>query len=353
MTKTDRFLVSSRDADSTDNNATMPGRALDDVPPQRRPSTGVLTSFWYYADYDFARLPVDVPLIMDSGAFSAWTSGGKVTLEDYAAWLRDTSPRWAFAFNLDVIGDEAASFANWSKLLTHGALTTPVIHFGDRPEEVLPRYFAAGADRLAISGGAMKTADINQVLRWQAYVHRWIQRNRPQTPVHGLGVHMRSKLAKLPWATTDSSAFTSAWRFARLGLWTGKRWFTVPLDGRSIYRHGNAVRSYGFDPSEVATSNPQTREHLVRLATRIECRAAEDWNTRWAGQVRYLSPASQAKDTDPIFAECDRFVVDTYANHITSAANESHRFLATTGGKPQTSEDREVAIIAQEASHDD
>lgn len=210
------------------------------MPPEL--STGILTSFWYYRRFDFDRF-APVPLILDSGAFSAYTSGGEVQLEEYAEWATALAGRWQFAFNLDVLGDAKASLANWERMRVLGVETVPVIHYGDRPENVLPAYLAQGADRIALGGIA----------------------------VSGAGTQVTS------------------WRFARLGLWTGKRWVTVPLDGHSIYRYSGSVRRYGINPAEVTRSSPATRLRLVELATRSEAAAAEAWNATQVPSSRFLA----------------------------------------------------------------
>lgn len=254
----------------------------DHVPaqPESADHMGVLISFWYYGRFDVSRIPTSVRVIADSGAFSAWTSGSTVSVPGYAAWLDLISDRVDFAFNLDVIGDEEGSYRQWVQLQREfGHTTVPVIHYGDRPEAVIPRYLEGGATRFAISGGAMRTVPVRQRLAWQALVHKWFRDHAPTVPLHGLGVHMRSPLARLPWDTIDASSFSMTWRMGRLALWSPRRgWRQVELNGRDIYKHGPEVRSYGFEPEEVAVSTSTTRPKLVRLATRIETRAAAHFN---------------------------------------------------------------------------
>ena len=252
-----------------------------------RGPVGLLASFFYYRTFDFGTLPPDVTLIMDSGAFSAWTLGKQITPADYAAWLKKWAGRYWFAFNLDVIGDEAGSYRQWMQLRDLGVNTVPVVHFGDQPDEVLARYLRQGdVPRVAISGGAMRAANRGQVLAWQAHVLRWLRDNAPETRTHGLGVHLASQLARLPWDTIDSSTYTMAWRFARLGLYRPKarRWKTVPLDGHTLpAKYGADVRHYGIDPGLVASSTPSSRPELIKLATRCEVLATVHYNARRGG----------------------------------------------------------------------
>jgi len=246
---------------------------------------GVLMSYWAFKQKrDLGGdMGHTAPICLDSGAFSAYTSGAKIDLAEYAAWLRDINRPYDYAFNLDVLADERASLANWRTLRDeHGLMTMPVIHFGSRPEEVLPAYLEGdlGADRLSmggIAGGATK-----QSIGWAAHVFRWMRANGyGDIPVHGLGLHMRSDLARLPWATTDSSTYVNLWRFGHFVLWTGKAWPMVWLDardGKGVYAYGDAFRRMGVEPADVDRPRFKTDDPLAcEVIVRIEDTAAADF----------------------------------------------------------------------------
>jgi hypothetical protein len=251
------------------------GRILERVGDECPMSVGLLASFWYYRKFDLGAITRACPLILDSGAFTAYTQGGSVDIIEYADWLDAAQRPYDFAFTLDVLGDERQSFRNWERLRDRGTPTVPVIHFGQGPA-VLQRYIDAGAERVAL-GGLAGGGPTPQAKAWTAVMFRAL-RDQPQIATHGLGIHLSSPMARFPWTTTDSSTFGFAWRFARLMLWTGRRWHTVPLDGKAIYQHARLVRSYGFEPEQVAVSTPETREDLVRFVMRVECRAAHDYD---------------------------------------------------------------------------
>ena len=252
------------------------GRILEREGSPDPMTVGLLASFWYYRKFDLGAITRACPLILDSGAFTAHTQGGKIDMFEYAEWL-DTAPRpYDFAFTLDVLGDERQSFLNWERLRSRGTDTIPVVHFGSKPD-ALARYIDAGADRIAL-GGLAGGGPTPQAKAWTAVMFRAL-REHPDIRTHGLGIHLSSPMARFPWTTTDSSTFGFAWRFARLTLWTGRRWHTVPLDGKAIYQHAALVRSYGFEPEQVAVSTPETREDLVRFVMRVEARAARDYDS--------------------------------------------------------------------------
>lgn len=240
--------------------------------------TGALASFWYYGKYDFGNLPADVPLILDSGAFSAYTLGAEIKLADYAAWARDLAGRYDFAFNLDVLAEPEASLANWHALRDMGVDTTPVIHFGSHPDAELPAYLAEGVDRVAL-GGLASGGATPQAKAWTAHVMRWLRDNAPHVATHGLGIHLRSSMARFPWTTTDSAAWTGPWRYGRSMLWdtVRKRWVTDEHTGATL-QHPAVIRQHGGDPRELRKINAENRDQMIRVAARSEVIAANDWN---------------------------------------------------------------------------
>lgn len=279
--------------------------------------TGVLASFHYYGKYDFTRLPDDVPLILDSGAFSAFTLGVEIKIEEYAAWALALGDRYDFAFNLDVLGDAEQSMRNWSWLQDAGVHTLPVIHYGTKPEDELPAYLAAGADHIAF-GGIASAGATPQVAAWTAYTFRWLRDNAPHIKTHGLGVHMKSKMARFPWSTTDSASWTGAWRFGRCVLWDfrHRKWVAFDLDGRGAFKHGALIRAYGYEPAAVAVSTSATRLDVVRLVASSEARAALDHPG-----ARYLADASP-HNTQTTGEVVRRYLVEGAAVHLEVGATQ-------------------------------
>ena len=266
---------------------------LDPVTPVPTPAcpVGVLASYWYYKSHDFSPYR-ECPLILDSGAFSAYTQGARIDLGEYAEWCDQMRPRWQFAFNLDVLGDSAASLANWRALKVLGVDSVPVIHFGDRPEEVLPPYLKEGATRIALGGLAARRAG-GQARAWSAYCFRWLRDHSPLTKVHGLGIHTSTRSGRMfPWSTTDSTALVARKAVNDLMLWlpsatpnpSGRgAWGKCRMDGHSAFRapYANTLRDvYGMEPEHLARFVPGAALAWGTIFTRVEIRGAVDFNRR-------------------------------------------------------------------------
>lgn len=243
---------------------------------------GVLASYWFFPGFDFSQLPAETPLCLDSGAFSAYTSGAAIALSDYASWLTRTREQhvFDFAFTLDVLGEAEASYRNWRSLLDdYGHATLPVLHYGARPSDVLPRYLDHGVSRIAL-GGLASGGMTPQVKAWCAAIFAYASRHAPGLAFHGLGIHIRNAARAFPWSTTDSSTHTMAFRYAHTYLWDSpaRRWRSILLDGRTPYRHGALLRSYGTDPFQIARPTPEGVPALQHLIVSSEAQAARDWN---------------------------------------------------------------------------
>ena len=175
-------------------------------------------------------LPYRPGLLLDSGAFSAWTIGKAVDVDEYAAWALDVVDRWPSevrVLNLDVIpGDpdrpptqmerEASadeSRQNADRLREHGLDVIEVWHLheplgvlGDmldrrRPGELVALggmvFALARRTNLALAFCDTAFAFIRDRYGW-----------RDMPPIHGLGVSGDSFTAKrYPWFSVDSIAW--------------------------------------------------------------------------------------------------------------------------------------------------
>ena len=67
-----------------------------------------------------------IEIMADSGAYSAWKRGIELSLEGYMNWLTENDIKQYF--NMDVVGDPAASMANLQKMEAAGFTPIPVFH---------------------------------------------------------------------------------------------------------------------------------------------------------------------------------------------------------------------------------
>jgi hypothetical protein len=214
------------------------------------PLLNILVAFPYWTE-EIARPLVRnagrVRLVVDSGAFTAWKLGRPVRLDDYCRFL-DTLPvkPWRY-FTLDVIGDPAGSLRNYETMLQRGYRPVPIFTRGEDPS-VLDDYYRS-SDVVGI-GGLVGTPGakgfVNGILR-QAADRR----------VHLLGFTQFDYLKYYKPYMCDASSWGSGARFGQMKLYLGKGRFARLAKADCVVRPRGAileaVRSYGFDPTALAT----------------------------------------------------------------------------------------------------
>ncbi|MEL6853486.1 MAG: hypothetical protein AAFO83_00080 [Cyanobacteria bacterium J06607_13] len=162
-------------------------------------------------------------VIIDSGAFTAWTSGKTIDPRDYASWALDFDRRWRSRFaslefmNLDVIGDQAATWRNLEILEGLGMSPLPIVTFGvdlSHLDRALEQY-----DYIALGGLVPYTRHRKKLQKWLDFCFARIMRYRKRTGVlwriHLLGVTTEWVLNRYPCYSTDSSSWVACLRFGQ------------------------------------------------------------------------------------------------------------------------------------------
>ena len=230
----------------------------------------VLTSFHFFRTRDFddivERLSInDVPpdIFADSGAFSAWTQGAEVTVDDYTEWLHKWKHYFSVYCSLDVIDDPVATEANQRALESNGLLPLPVWHIrSDR------KHFEALCEeyRYVAVGGMVGTrwTRLRPKLTWA------VRRGRELgTVLHGLGVSAPGVIGSLPLFSVDSTSWTVAYRYGLVSIWDDK---TNSLNKVTLGKHAKwqhhaaAVSRLGFSPARFANREADRHEQAALSA---------------------------------------------------------------------------------------
>lgn len=232
----------------------------------------LLVSYHYHRNTDLAALVTelggDVDLFADSGAYSAATTGAKVNLADYAAWLRDWAPLWTVQAGLDVIGDHEATTSNTNTLRNAGLDVLPAFHLGS-PWHVLEelcannRYVALGGMALHAAG----SAKYRPLMAW--LVRCFLTAQSHGTAFHGFGLTSARIVKKLPFYSIDSSSYTFGTRWGLAYLWNAPAWRMESVMVRNpaeVRPHAALLRQHGLEPTRV-TAPDFMRPDSNRTAT--------------------------------------------------------------------------------------
>lgn len=191
-------------------------------------------------------------LILDSGAFTAWSSGKKIDIEAYGqhclAWQSKADS--VRCVNLDVIPGSKGqtstakqreqgmrdSVENADYLRSLGLDIEEVFH-QDEPFDFLDKLL----DRLPSNGvlglGSRKDVSLNLRVIWlqsvlKHMVDRFGKNNLPMT--HGLGVTNRDMMLAFPFYSVDSSTFMNPTRFGTTIDHTGRHIRVEELLGQKV-----------------------------------------------------------------------------------------------------------------------
>ena len=145
---------------------------------------------------------------LDSGAYSALTSGAKISLSDYITAIRSLEEPPAIIFSLDVIGDPEKTAENARTIWREGIEAVPTFHYGsdwrylEELAEIYPKIALGG---LVKRGSGGHGSALSWKKRYQ-FLASCFKRVWPKW-VHGFGCCDKRLLFDFPFASVDSTTW--------------------------------------------------------------------------------------------------------------------------------------------------
>jgi hypothetical protein len=246
--------------------------------PEDLRSCGVrrgLVSFWdylkqrsaFFQAFDYYRDAGDV--FLDSGAFSAYTLGVQIVLEEYCAFIEERGLE--LYSNLDVIRDEKGTRANQEAMERRGLRPVPVFHLGEDwgyLEELLDgrEYVALG---VAATQGE-KRCDAFLEGCFVRAARRWPRK------IYGFGITTQRYLERYPFYSVDSASAIYGGGMGRVYYWRGRRLVSGDYKDRKI-----GARDYSLVDREGGRSeHGARRRNNIRRMLELEERVTELWRRR-------------------------------------------------------------------------
>lgn len=168
-----------------------------------------------------------VNLFLDSGAFSAFTKGVSITIDEYCQFIKQHSDCISLYANLDVIGDPVASYRNQMYMERQGLSPIPCFHYGE--DEVWLRRYLEKYEYIALGGMVpISTPDLVDWLDQIFPTFLCDPSGMPRVKVHGFGLTSLRLMLRYPWYSVDSTSWVMTGRMGSV---------LVPRyrDGRYIY----------------------------------------------------------------------------------------------------------------------
>lgn len=164
----------------------------------------ILLSYWYFKSKSLSEFCEQIGytpnILLDSGAYSAFTKNKTVNILDYMNFI-DANSIVKNYISLDVIGDTLLTIAFYDIMRIKGYDPIPVYHYGD-DEEVLNHYLSCGAKTVAL-GGTVPIKNKNEVAKWCKELHL----RYPTVNFHLLGSTSKVVLESQSVVSCDSSSW--------------------------------------------------------------------------------------------------------------------------------------------------
>lgn len=173
--------------------------------------------------------PVRCELFLDSGAYSAWSRGVSISLEEYAQFILDRPGVFSVVANLDVIPgswgvvpsqqeiDESAG-KGWENYYALKKLLAPTglvpMHIYHQGEDIKwLKKLMEESGYFGVSPGNDRTTV--EKIQWLDEVFDYLcdDLGRPMFKAHGFGVTALEILYRFPWYSVDSTSWILTGRF--------------------------------------------------------------------------------------------------------------------------------------------
>lgn len=160
------------------------------------------------------------PLFLDSGAFTVFTKGASIDLNDYCNFIERDMGMFNPIASLDIIqsGHEAEAFENLKEMRRRGIQACPTHHHQDR-NEWLQRYLDEGYDYIFLGGmvgGAVPVLREWLDNMWDKYLCN--PDGTAKVKVHGFGLTSFELMFRYPWYSVDSSSWNAYGRYGAVYL---------------------------------------------------------------------------------------------------------------------------------------
>jgi hypothetical protein len=160
-------------------------------------------------------------IFLDSGAFSAYTLGVELSVEDYCNYIsrnRDilrVDGNAVMASVLDGIGDPLQTYRNQLEMEARGFKPLPCFHAGE--DERYLEWYVQNYEYITLGG--MVGSSTKQLCIWLDRIwDRYLTdgSGRPRLKVHGFGITAVPIMERYPWHSCDSSSWIQSAAFGSI-----------------------------------------------------------------------------------------------------------------------------------------
>ena len=128
----------------------------------------LLCSYWYFKNRSLREFVKDLgytpEIMLDSGAFSAFTKGKSISLPEYMNYITVNAEAISHYISLDVIKDDFITRMYYSIMRGKGFKPIAVYHYGESIDSL--RFYIEQGEKIIALGATVPIADKGKVAEW-------------------------------------------------------------------------------------------------------------------------------------------------------------------------------------------
>lgn len=185
-------------------------------------------------------------LFIDSGAFSAFTLGGKIDLDEYIDFCKRTDADYYAVY--DSIGNAEETLKNQKYMESKGIKPIPCFHYGEDWKYL--EYYCKNYDYIALGG---MVGNRTMIKGWLDVIFS----KYPDKRFHGFGLTTISLIKGYSWHSVDSSSWLMGGRSGTLWSFKYGSCYYKELDKESEKStlFLKEIAAYGFNKEEMLSSH--------------------------------------------------------------------------------------------------
>lgn len=238
-----------------------------------------------------------IKIFLDSGAFSAFTQGVTINLDQYCAYIKRNTDIIDIASVLDAVGDPQKTADNQAAIESNGIQVLPCYHYGE-DESYLCRYLEVYP---YITIGGMVPIGKPQLRTWLDRIwSRYLCRpdGTPRVKVHAFGMTSLSLMVRYPWYSVDSSSWVQ-----------GGSMGNVLIPGVGMFAISSQSASRKHAQRHMATINPPQQAELLARISRFGFtweRLAEEYLARWMFNIASFTEMNRELETKQLIFKLEQ-----------------------------------------------
>jgi hypothetical protein len=260
--------------------------------------------------------PEQFRFFLDSGAYSAWSQGAVIDLDEYCEFIRrnievidvyaclDCIPGAPGKITTPKMREEAAeiTWSNYLYMKAQGLDPLPVYHYGEDPK-FLQRMLDYGCEYIGIGGLVGISSENRRAWLDRVFATICDAEGHPRVKTHGFGMTALPLVFRYPWYSVDSTSWLITTKNGAVYL--------PAVDGEGNFRFDTTPT-----PISVSSRNPRVTEagkHISSLGVTAKTQVmkwldicgvtleqvADDYYYRAVCNVTFFRMVSEAKLNKP------------------------------------------------------